>query len=246
MSNPLLYFPKGWKLLNSPIYKTGKQLSKEELKKSPSRTEIINYLLSLKEGETTYAEIGVRNPADNFNHIQATRKYSIDPGVEFKQNPVDFQMTSDAFFAELKLGKILANEKGFDVIFIDGLHLADQVDRDIINALEFINEDGFVVLHDCNPPTEWHARETYDFYSTPAGGYWNGTTWKSFLKWRFSSAVYSCCVDTDWGVGILSKKHPIGQRIPQANLFFEYNDLAKNRVEYLNLIDFDSLKKKLK
>lgn len=242
MSNPLLYFPKGWKLLNSPHYKLGKQLSKKELKKDPSRTEIINYLLSLKKGETNYIEIGVRNPEDNFNHIQATKKYSIDPGVEFKENPVDFQMTSDEFFAQLRSGKVLADEKAFDVIFIDGLHLAEQVDRDIINALDFIKEDGFVVLHDCNPPSEWHARETYDFYSTPAGGYWNGTTWKAFLKWRFNPSVYSCCIDADWGVGILSKKHAIGQSISQTNFFFEYNDLVKNRTEYLNLIDFATLK----
>ena len=106
------------------------------------------------------------------------------------------------------------------MIFIDGLHLAAQVDLDISNAFKFLKPDGFVVLHDCNPPTEWHAREDYYFNMTPAKGYWNGTTWKAFVKWRSNSEVQSCCIDTDWGI-------------------------ANDRKKYLNLIDFDQLKDKL-
>ena len=70
----------------------------------------------------------------------------------------------------------------FNVIFIDGLHVAEQVERDIKNALKYIKDDGFIVLHDCNPPTEFHASETYDFHLSPSQGYWNGTTWKAFYK----------------------------------------------------------------
>lgn len=131
------------------------------------------------------------------------------------------------------------------MIFIDGLHLAAQVDLDISNAFKFLKPDGFVVLHDCNPPTEWHAREDYYFNMTPAKGYWNGTTWKAFVKWRSNSEVQSCCVDTDWGIGILSKTAAIGGSIEGSNPFFEYDIFANDRKKYLNLIDFDQLKEKL-
>ena len=191
---------------------------------------------------TTYLEIGVRNPDHNFNKIDANKKYSVDPGVEFKSNPVDFQLTSDAFFEQLEAQKILTSDTLFDVIFIDGLHLAEQVDRDISNALKFIKSDGFVVLHDCNPPTEWHAREDYYFNMTPAKGHWNGTTWKAFVKWRSNPEIQSCCVDTDWGIGILSKSAAIGSSIPISNDFFEYNTFANDRKYYLNLVDFEELK----
>jgi len=149
-------------------------------------------------------------------------------------------MTSDLFFEELRQGLILDKDVKFDVIFIDGLHLADQVDKDIINALDFIKDDGFIVLHDCNPPTEWHARETFNYHFSPAGGYWNGTTWKAFMKWRFNADIHSCCIDSDSGVGILSKNQLIGNSIVSKNLFFE---LANNRKEHLNLISFVDLKK---
>lgn len=214
-----------------------------ELNKKPSRTEIINFILSQFNGSTSYLEIGVRNPDHNFNHIKADNKYAVDPGVEFKENPVDFKLTSDEFFEKLNNNEILSPKIKFDVIFIDGLHLAEQVDRDIKNAMDYIKDDGFIVLHDCNPPTEWHARTDYNYHYTPAGMFWNGTTWKAFLKWRFNSNIQSCCINSDWGVGILSKSHKIGQSIEQTNQFYEFSELIANRKEYLNLLTFEDFKK---
>jgi len=241
---PFKYFIKGYDVLTEPFYVEVQAKNKVEVAKRPIRTDVINYLLSLFPHETTYLEIGVRNPEKNFNHIKSATKYSVDPGVEFKENPVDFKMTSDAFFSKLQQGEILSQDIKFDVIFIDGLHLAEQVDRDIVNALNYLKEDGFVVLHDCNPPTEFHARERYGYYHTPAKGFWNGTTWKAFQKWRFNPAVNSCCVDTDWGVGVLSRKAPIGKSIAPVNPFFEFQVMSDNRKEHLNLVSFEELQQR--
>lgn len=228
--------------LSDPYHRDTQIKNNLEISKGPPRTEIINFLLSLSQENTNYLEIGVRNPDDNYNHIKAGTKYSVDPGVEFKNNPVNFKMTSDEFFQKLSAKEILTNEIKFDVIFIDGLHLAPQVDRDIKNAVDYIKENGFIVLHDCNPPSEWHARETFKYKKSPAKRYWNGTTWKAFLKWRFNPSINSCCIDTDFGVGILSKNNLIGKSIESVNPFFEYGLLEANRKEYLNLIDFETLK----
>jgi hypothetical protein len=236
------YFTTGKMLLNDECFIHGEKKSKLEMLKTPLRTEIINFILSQFNRETCYLEIGVRNPDNNFNHILANKKYSVDPGIEYMQNPVDFKLTSDDFFEELSQNRILFSGIKFDVIFIDGLHLAEQVDRDISNSLNFIKDDGFIILHDCNPPTEWHAREEFSFNFTPAGNSWNGTTWKAFMKWRFNSNVYSCCINSDWGVGILSKNIPIGQSINVKNEFYEFSELKANRLDYLNLIDFADFK----
>jgi hypothetical protein len=233
----------GDRITKDAIYKETQNKTQIELSKTPSRTEIINYLLSALNRDTVYLEIGVRNPQDNFNHIKSKLKYSVDPGVEFKENPVDFKLTSDEFFKKLGAGEILNEDIKFDVIFIDGLHLAEQVDRDIINALKYIKDDGFIALHDCNPPTEWHAREKYDYWHTPAEAFWNGTTWKAFLKWRCDKSVSSCCIDSDWGVGVISKSRKLGESIILSNPFFEYNKLEANRKEYLNLVSFSDFKK---
>lgn len=241
---PLQYYFKGKLVLHDATHLRVRQETNAERNKPHTRAEVINFLLSLKKGHTCYLEIGVRDPRKNFDHIQASEKYSVDPGIEFEPNPVDFAMTSDAFFEQISSGKILSVEKRFDVIFIDGLHLAEQVDRDIQNALRFIKDEGFIVLHDCNPPSEWHARETHNYRESPAGNFWNGTTWKAFVKWRGNTSLYSCCIDTDWGVGILSKTHPIGDALKVPNEFFEYAHFSQRRKEQLNLIHFEAFQKK--
>lgn len=241
----LRYYTFGKQIKSHPTYRDGLAKNEKELAKRPTRTDVINFLLKKLNRETTYLEIGVRNPEDNFNHIDASIKYSVDPGIEFKTNPVDFKLTSDVFFEQLKSDKILSPEVKFDVIFIDGLHTSVQVDRDIQNSFNYLKEDGFLVLHDCNPITEWHEREDYSYVFTPAGWCWSGTVWKAFVKWRSKSEIKSCCINTDWGVGILSKTHNLGDSTPNTNEFFEYQKLEQDREKALNLIAFSDLQKRL-
>lgn len=224
-------------------YINAQKLSQTELLKRPFRFDIINFLLKTFKRETTYLEIGVRNPDDNFNKIEADVKYSVDPGLEFETAVVDFKMTSDEFFGKLQSGSILQPDIKFELIFIDGLHLAEQVERDIANAVSFIKDDGFVVVHDCNPPTEFHARQNYAYHKSPAEQSWNGTTWKAFYKNRLNPAVSSCCIDSDWGVGVIMKTQIFPSLKSDINPFFEFRIFDEHRRESLNLIDFDSFQK---
>jgi hypothetical protein len=233
----------GGRFLTNEYQLKVKKKTENEIKKSPSRTEVLNYLLSLTEGDAKYLEIGVRNPNDNFNHINSKNKFSVDPGVEFDENPVDFKMTSDCFFESLRKKELNEVPERFDVIFIDGLHLAEQVERDINNALDFISDKGFVVLHDCNPPSEWHAREEYYYDLSPAGRYWNGTTWKALYKNRMNKEVSCACIDTDWGVGVITRQKKFTHLEDDINPYFEYKVLDRNRSNSLNLMSFENFKK---
>lgn len=242
------YLYVGKKILNDAFYLQTKKLNTIEFSKKPKRATIINCLLSLVNAEY-YLEIGVRNPEKNFNKINCKNKFSVDPGIEFEENPVDFKMTSDVFFEQLRLNEIKELEGvKFDVIFIDGLHKSYQVERDIENSLLFLKDNGFLVLHDCNPPTEFHQRENYNYKNSPAGSFWNGTTWKAFYKFRHREKLYSICFDTDWGVGVISKKQlPLFDSISNSieNPFFEFKLLEQNRKKFLNLQDFESWRKLL-
>ncbi len=232
----------GRSILEDEYFIKAAVLTKAEINKRPKRTEIINFLMTLTDAEN-YLEIGVRTPESNFLKIKCKNKYSVDPGIEFEENPVDFPLTSDVFFKLLQENKLdkIKNDIKFDIIFIDGLHLSYQVERDILNSLKFIKENGFIVLHDCNPPTEYHQREDYYFRNSPADILWNGTTWKAFYKYRHQRALKSICFDTDWGVGVLTKMElPWFNTIEGEieNEFYEYDILDKNRKEFLNLCSF--------
>jgi SAM-dependent methyltransferase len=215
-----------------------KKVAKKAAESTIKRYDIINYLLNRKEEETCYLEIGVRNPEDCFNKIHCATKIGVDPNEKAQAT---YTITSDDFFEKVRTGALLHPDIKFDVIFIDGLHLADQVDRDIENALSFLQDDGFIVLHDCNPPSEWHARETEALQIPSCINDWNGTVWKAFLKHRCNPAVTSCCIDTDWGVGILTKKN-IFSRLPEnTNTFFEYSVFSRQREHVLNLLSFEQM-----
>ena len=245
----LTIYRLGKKVYLDDCFKKTAQLSAQEHLKSPRRTYIINYLVSLIDAQH-YLEIGVRDPKKNFDRIQCKHKYSVDPGIEYIDNPVTYKMTSDHFFENFRNGELnLKPDIKFDVIFIDGLHISNQVERDILNSLEFLNDNGFIILHDCNPPSEFHQREAHHFNNSPARSFWNGTTWKAFYKFRHVDDLYSICFDCDWGVGVLSKiSYPLFNNIKGKvqNEFYEYSILNKNRKEHLNLCSFDQWTKTLK
>ncbi len=96
---------------------------------------------------------------------------------------------------------------------------------------------GFVVLHDCNAPTIYHAREDYH-ESNPAGRIWNGSSWKAFQRFRSERENRCFVVDTDYGVGVIvnHQKSPEYQLSRDANPFYEYRTLEQNRRGILNLI----------
>jgi len=110
-------------------------------------TQLLNALIE-KYNLKSYLEIGVQNPANNFDKIKAEYKVGVDPEVT-----ADFvyKTTSDEYFKS-------QFTTTFDLIFIDGLHHADQVQRDFENSLRCLNDNGFIVIHDVLPENEAGAK----------------------------------------------------------------------------------------
>lgn len=105
-----------------------------------NRTELINLIIKKKKYKS-YLEIGI-GTGKNFKTILCENKVGVDPDP--KTNAL--HLTSDAFFK--------MNRRQFDIIFIDGLHHADQVKKDIINSWECLSDGGCLLLHDTNPDRE--------------------------------------------------------------------------------------------
>jgi hypothetical protein len=175
---------------------------------------------------TRYLEIGVYEGI-TFRNIAARIKDGIDPAAN---TPANYHMTSDEFFENV--APMLGYK--YDVIFIDGLHYSDQVNRDIVNALAYTTNDGIIILHDCNPISEMRQRIPPDFDIWEYG--WNGDVWKSIIWARQTYNYNIYVIDADEGLGVIDKRTtgiPLNMAIPDELTYEFFND---NRRELLNLI----------
>lgn len=184
------------------------------------RFDVINHLIE-KYNYNSYLEIGLNNPQKCFNFINCDIKHSIEPGdKELIKNYATYKCTSDDFFYNLNNNLLdIPREYKWNIIFIDGLHLSYQVERDILNSLQHLSENGTIVLHDCNPfmYDQNPMRVLEDYY----GYEWNGTVWKTFYKFRTERKdLKMCCLNIDHGVGIIRKGKSI--TIPHDNIYYEY------------------------
>ena len=209
------------------------------------RYDIINCLIK-KYGYKKYLEIGVRNPDECFNIIECETKHSVDPGYEVTmphldmENLVTYKHTSDNFFSLLENNELdIDSTYKWDIIFIDGLHISTQVEKDVKNSLNHLNNNGIIVLHDCNPADIWFAREDFLINGFPEG--WNGTVWKLIYKLRATRPdLFVCTVDTDYGVGIVRRG---SQNCCEFNNpFYEYRLFEEDKKKNLNLVSIDEFK----
>lgn len=198
-----------------------------------NRTDIINFFVE-KYGYNKYLEIGTRDGI-NLNKIKCEIKHGVDPKPKCK---ITHHMTSDEFF------KQIPKEEKYDIIFIDGLHLESQVQKDILNSLEHLEENGTIVVHDCNPIKEEYQRE---YRVQGIKRIWNGTTWKAFARLRTSkSDLEMYVINTDHGCGIIRRGSQDLFPIPDGgiNEIRTYDFLSSNRKRLLNLISIGEFKER--
>ncbi|MGC1878450.1 MAG: class I SAM-dependent methyltransferase [Rhabdochlamydiaceae bacterium] len=181
--------------------------------------DLLNYLIVMR-GYKSYLEIGVAD-GHNLSSVAASHKVGVDPSPAPNTSPIH-RMTSDEFFN--------MNHEMFDLIFIDGLHLHEQVLKDVENSLKCLNPGGLIVMHDCMPNTpEQQLR-------TPVPGAWNGDVWKAVAYMRMHlEDVDLCVLDMDWGCGILTPNshQTLIPELPISNMDWDY--YAKNKQQVLNV-----------
>lgn len=210
-----------------------------------------------KRKKVNYVEIGVQTGLCFFK-IEADRKIAVDPHFIIKItkkvrayiknlsnfNNTFFELTSDDFFE--KKSDYLKKVGGIDVIFIDGLHLYEQVVKDIENSLKHLNKGGVILVHDCNPLSEPASIRAYtsEEAAVLVGDHpqwinqWNGDVWKAVVQLRSERDDLNIAVfNTDHGVGMIRPGTPekalsiTDKKVADLT----YADLDTNREKFLNL-----------
>lgn len=197
-----------------------------------NRTQIIQGFID-RFKYTDYLEIGQNWAYSNFDRVSVANKESVDPVSQYGATHC---MTSDDYFLYKNQGM------AWDIIFIDGLHLAPQADRDIRNALSALRPDGTLVLHDCLP-----AAESEQVPYLVEGQPWTGDVWKAWAGFRgdteFLRHYTMRVVDTDHGCGII--RHGTGDATwPDVDgVELNWTFFAAHRNELMNVISVEEFKK---
>lgn len=164
----------------------------------------------------SYLEIGQGRAENNFNWIKCNIRIGVDPDPRWN---AAYCLPSDDFFR--------VNKATFDLIFIDGLHQKDQVYRDIINSLNCLNENGTIVVHDCNPTDE--AMQIVP----PIQDIWTGDVWRAWVKLRSGrSDIEMYVINTANGCGVIRVGNQDTITVPE-NITYQY--FSENRETLLNL-----------
>jgi len=187
------------------------------------RWDLIEYLIK-KNNYTNYLEIGC-DQNQLFSKVIIDNKIGVDP-----VSGGNIRKTSDDFFKE--------NNDKFDIVFIDGLHTYEQVKKDILNSVNFLNVNGIILVHDCMPDSL--GKQAVPRYKMQ----WNGDVWKAIvdLRQKEDLDIYTC--EMDQGIGIITKKKnssllslnkPINK--------IKFRDYFDNYKEYMRVISLTEFKK---
>lgn len=196
-----------------------------------------------------YLEIGVFN-GHIFFRVKSNFKVAVDPDFRFSKsrkigktilNPYNiynnyFNKTSDDFFAQ-DAPEVFARKK-IEISLIDGMHEYAFALRDVENTLQYLADDGVILLHDCNPLNSESACSFADWKARNFAGVWNGDVWKTILHLQcLRNDLNVFVLDCDHGLGIVTKAKPAQTlHYTQAEIAqFSYHDFNNCRQEWLNL-----------
>lgn len=182
------------------------------------KDEIINRIIAETEAKS-YLEIGYGN-GTNYDLIYCENKVAVDPNTTASGKDI-FKLKSDTFFD--------SQESEYDVIFIDGLHHADQVRKDIINAMK-CNAKA-IIIHDTIP----HSKEMQEAPRNTK--VWTGDCWRAVVGFIESYPdVGVVTYRSDFGLTVI---YPEGKKVRKhfENESYTYEGFKKNEVELLNIID---------
>ena len=191
------------------------------------RYDIINKLIT-DNNYTSYLEIGYGD-GTNFDKISIDVAVGIDIGYGVTDKSKCFIGTSKDYFNQFNIF--------YDIIFIDGSHLYEDVLEDFNICFSHLNPKGTIVLHDCLPP----SKDFQERQQVPSCAGWTGDVWKAIYFLRISRPDLEIqTIDTDYGCCII--KRGTQQLLKLFTNKLSYDFLYQNKQDILNLVPVNEIK----
>lgn len=191
-----------------------------EVDTSFNRVDVINLIIK-QNNFKSYLEIGC-DLNKTFNNVIIQDKVGVDP-----IRGGTFRGTSDDFFS--------SNIKVFDLIFIDGSHLVEDVYRDLVNSLNCLKKGGIILFDDILPTKQIRT------FRKRCTNKWNGDVYKivKFIdKLEEASFHY---LPYDHGMGLIKKNNEKVILFKNENFndfsFKDYKKFVQNKSSFKKLLD---------
>tara|TARA_A100001011_G_C14247149_1_gene816106 strand:- start:904 stop:1584 length:681 start_codon:yes stop_codon:yes gene_type:complete len=183
------------------------------------RWDLIQFLIDRYKFQN-YLEIGC-DKDQSFSRIKIKNKVGVDP-----ISGGTIRTSSNNFF--------IKNKDTFDIIFIDGLHHYHQVLKDIDNSLNVLNNNGFILVHDCLPRSL--AQQAVPRYR----GSWQGDVWKAIVELRTKKNLDIITSKIDFGVAVIKKqKNQNLLKIDCDNFSkLKFKDYYYKHEKLMNIVDY--------
>lgn len=187
-------------------------------------SDIVNCLI-LKFGYKSYLELGVDKPELTYDKINSQFKECCDNNPNLGDF-VTYRMSTDEMFASMD------KNKKYDIIFIDAMHDEDYVDRDIHNAIEHLNPNGVICVHDTIPLGKWATAKKEKYSDIGENEAWNGDVYKSIAK-LYGTGIDYYTINNSWDSGLTIIKPKPGQNIElNKKCPYEFEDLFVDGNDY--------------
>jgi hypothetical protein len=139
-------------------------------------SNLINEISSISGKPSDYLEIGVEY-GTTFQAVKAKRKVGVDPLFRFHRG---FQWHRVNLYEKTSNDFFLVNDiEHFDIVFLDGLHTAEQTYTDFINSMLIVDEKSIIIIDDTFPSDAHSALSTPEvtYKSRMDAGIMNNFEW---------------------------------------------------------------------
>lgn len=156
-----------------------------------TRNQLLRKLHSIIKPRT-YLEIGVFKGQSLSYADSSCKVIGIDPSPMVKDIPSNvriFELTSDDFFLNPDFTHF--DSIPIDLVYIDGMHLAEYVKRDLENVAKYCNPNTVVLLDDVIPVNQYCGGRKH----VKGSGHWSGDVYRVVDELILRSDVTASLVD---------------------------------------------------
>jgi len=202
-----------------------------------SKNAIINYLgkkydlksvLEISSTMTGHAHFGISTEIFPLKELLVY----LPPNMVIKQSRLDTNITPLSY----ETGIATLQGQKFDIVFLDPWHTFEQSKQDMENALQLVNDNGFIVIHDCCP----HSKNYIGKFSS---GAWCDQTYEAFIDFKMKHPLLeSIVVDVDYGCAVIKMNgaRNVAYQLPNPEMTLhevsEWDYFYPHRIELLDLI----------